>query len=223
MNRFGRCELTVLVLAAGSLLYTSLSNDASGQQETTGCPECTEGPIDIVQLYGGIECAHGPEHDVDCRAMFYFGFSDAYCWETNGGVPVGIWTPGGDGECHCYDCDAGANSGFPNSPGGSGCEVYGVLYGAMCLDTSTGNCERQVNQGPHVMMRRYQAALPPGETCDRDPSDDDDADQFVWCGGGPGPNEPDTDVFNCLSTNCQPTSILAGTYYSAGWYTCPTP
>ena len=102
-------------------------------------------------LLGGLECAHGPEHNAECRAMKEFiklhpqsGTFEklSMCQETNGGVSVTLTDPisGATGTfaCKCYEC------GQPDENGIVGkCEGYRVYYEAKCglLETGTqGSC-----------------------------------------------------------------------------------
>ena len=90
------------------------------------CPPCREGWLTITDMYGGIECEHGPEHSPGCPRPPHFNPARD-CWEENGNKV----SPVTGLPCKCYDCVAGltrceadflrwvAWCGWETAPGGS--------------------------------------------------------------------------------------------------------
>ncbi len=120
------------------------------QTEIPECP-CSQTSSSLNYL-GGMECAHGEEHNADCRDLINFlmqypnagTFSKStMCHELNGGQSVTVTDPNtGQSEtfaCKCYEC------GQPDENGIVGkCEGVRVFNEATCglLDDGTqGYCE----------------------------------------------------------------------------------
>lgn len=115
----------------GSLLVLSAVfqavnwQESIGQEAPTPCP-CSEYHSTLTDV-GGYECAHGPEHNSECRAMMAFlllhpeiqGFSPADCIELNGGIPRRQFTDSATGQtfsfmCKCFECGQPDQNGQAN-------------------------------------------------------------------------------------------------------------
>ena len=141
----------------GSLLVLSMVFQAVNWQQSiaqTAIPECPCTPTLSTSLsyFGGMECAHGEEHNAECRDLITFleqypaagTFSKpSMCQELNGGQTVTVTDPvtgqSGTFACYCYEC------GQPDENGVVGkCEGVRVFLEATCglLDAGAqGYCD----------------------------------------------------------------------------------
>ena len=134
---------SLLVLSA---LFQAISWQASiGQEAPAPCP-CSQFHSTFTDA-GGYECAHGPEHNAECRAMMEFlrlhpeipGFSPADCIEHSGGTPNREFVNPATGQtisfmCKCFECGKPDANGQVNQ-----CEpiIYSYEAGCSIVETPT--------------------------------------------------------------------------------------
>lgn len=137
--------LTGSLLVVSALFQAISWQVSNGEEAPTPCP-CSEYHSSVVEV-GGYECAHGPEHNSECRAMMEFlklhpeisGFSPTDCIENNGGSPGREFVDPATGQvisflCKCFECGKPDEHGRVNQ-----CEplIYSYDAGCSIVDTPT--------------------------------------------------------------------------------------
>ncbi len=160
----------------GSLLVLCMLFQAVSWQQSLGQAEPPECPCHLqgsnyssLQMLGAMECAHGPNHNAECRALQEFVAMHpgagplnilTMCHETNGGKDITVTDPAtgdtGTFACKCYECGQPDQNGDTNQ-----CEGFRLFNEAMCglLGTGTqGNCVRHDSVDEQVPAIEYPVA-----------------------------------------------------------------
>lgn len=228
IGRLGKVVVEVLVIFFAMFIFVflvgkSMATDPYG--DDCGCSEVEQTTED---LFGGIECQHGPEQDVDC-----------IIWHLTGQAPIGsICTDNGDnapnnpkgwndltaqqkadmiargftaadvdGKCECFKCQN------VNTVAAQGeCEFNTINYGAWCERDGLGNnCPIEDGvMGP--IQKVYKSKLKNGVMTCTDSGGDVEGDgsgggtnKLTYCDdAGPGTNGQNSLTgANCISTDCE--------------------
>jgi len=189
--------LSVVLLVAGLVVFAPAANDASrlcqsemGRIRGWACKECKEGWVTATEQAGGLECEHGPEHDVDCRQDGNFD-ADAECWEQNGhGTNPSDPNPNtGDGVCMCYECKPDNWT--------MACEGDIRIWYASCgmeSQTNCGKCEIETGENG-IVRQQADAHVVGGGGCSY--GENSDFRVRLFCGRNFGA------AYACLSSNCE--------------------
>lgn len=111
-----------VVLVIGALLIVAVNVSIVLAAHDPCEQDCEELYVDQAMIFGGQECAHGPENDTDCPTPLDPAKD---CFELNGGT----------GDCKCFECGLD-----------DGCENRIMLWKAWCgvkSATNDGDCLKE--------------------------------------------------------------------------------
>jgi hypothetical protein len=225
------CRVEIFCLTVGIVVLGLVGISAQAQQGDVYQCNCEdEEPRSVESIFGGVECQHGAEQDIDCLIWAKRGYAkNDYC--TDAGVappnPAPNWnqlTPtekaeitaqgldpmDADGQCECFKCQIN-NIEYPNS---EPCETYVEYYGAYCEKGKSGEC-RVVESGEGTIRIDYSVELAEGETsCAYEPEGEEEPpsgdgtgegiNEIQYCGGGVLGEEGPIVGANCISQSCTP-------------------
>lgn len=219
------------IFAVVGILCTSLelSTPVTFADDPYQCA-CTDGALTQQEIFGGVECQHGPEQDIDCIVWRLVNQTPGYTCTDNGEnapnplptfaqlpmdkqqvlIDAGFDPADEDGKCECYRCvDKADITNWDPSP----CEGLLTDYGAYCEKDKTGDCETEADMNgvqqtetPMRLKAMKNACSDSGEESGSGDGSGIGTNVATFCGGirpgGDGPVNIPTGA-NCISDDCE--------------------